>query len=552
MSLRAPAEIEINGRSLADIVSRHEEWISSGFRSGERAVLEDADLREVHLTGVDLRQADLTNADLRGADLGRSRLNGASLRGALLRDAVLNGVDFTNDTDTVRASTPILGSAPTDLENADIGGSDLTVALLPRDAPIHGHLRDAANAASGALRIGSSLTVLLSLTVAGLLSTRDANLLRDSPLPLLGIPLTILYWLGPVALLLFYFLWHFSYLDRLWRVTARLPAFLPQGSALSAHPPLWPFGFWIAGHMPLLVESSESRWDGVRSRATAFLIWWFTPLILLAVWWRYLVLHEPIGTFVHVAVTAAALAIAGSWRGTALRAFHSRGEKPRRTSPVLAACIAALTLAGVSYATLELDISKSLRRGLDVRFEDFSTPAPLSLQSRNLRFAVLAYCSLQGADFSEARLEEASFAVSDLTSADLRNADLRGATFFSTRLQNAQLNGANLEGANLRCASGLTDRQLAAAITDESTIFPDGSQGPLQPGSDVTRTDPLDCTHWRPDGTQVSPEMIQRLQRLREALPDIDLDPIPELRPTPPPSETEEDPMTAPPDPDAN
>ena len=368
MSLRAPKEVEINGSSLADIVSRHEEWISSGFRSGERAVLEDAYLREVNLPGVDLRQADLTNADLRGADLGRSQLNGVTLRGALLRDAVLNGVDFTNDTDTVKASTPILGSAPTDLEDADMGGADLTVALLPRDAPIHARLREAANAARGALQLGSILTLLLALTVAGLLSTRDADLLRDAPLPLLAVPLTIIYWIAPLALLLLYFWWHFSYLDRLWRATARLPAFLPQGSALSAHPPLWPFSLWIAGRMPLLVESSESRWDAIRSRATAFLLWWFTPLILLAIWWRYLVLHEPIGTFVHVAVTAAAVAIAGSWRGAALRAFHFRGEKPRRrTSPVLAACISALALAWVSYATLELDLSKSLGRGLDAR-----------------------------------------------------------------------------------------------------------------------------------------------------------------------------------------
>jgi len=444
MSLRTPAEIEINGRSLADIVSRHEEWVGSGFRSGERAVLEGADLREVNLAGVDLRQADLTNADLRGADLGRSRLNGATLRGALLRDAVLNGVDFTDDTDTVKASTPILGSAPTDLEDVDMGGADLTVALLPRDAPIHGHLREAANTAGGALRIGSILTVLLALTITGLLRTRDADLLRDAPLPLLSVLLTILYWVGPLALLLLYFWWHFSYLDRQWRAAARLPAFLPQGSPLSGHPPLWPFGFWIAGRMPLLVEASESRWDKLRGWATAFLLWWFTPLILLAIWWRYLVLHKAMGTFVHVAVTAAALAIAGSWRSTALRAFRSRDDEHHRTRPVLGACIGVLALACVSYATLELELSKSLSRGLEVRFEDFSSPEPLSLRCRNLRFASLAYCALHEADLSETHLERASLAVSDLTSANLRNSDLRGATLFSTRLQNVQLNGANL------------------------------------------------------------------------------------------------------------
>ena len=144
-------------------------------------------------------------------------------------------------------------------------------------------------------------------------------------------------------------------------------------------------------------------------------------------------------------------------------------------------------------------------------------------------------------------MDGASLAVSDLTSANLRNADLRGATLFSARLQNARIDGANLAGANLRCASGLTDRQLAAAVTDKSTTFPDASQGPFQPGSNVSRIDPIECTHWRPDGTQAPLEMIQRLQRLREALPEIDLDPIPDLGPPPPFAETEEEATTEPP-----
>lgn len=536
----------MNGTTLADIVSRHEEWVHSGFRAGERAVLEGADLREVNLAGVDLRQADLTNADLRGADLGRSRLNGATLRGAILRDAVLNGVDFTNDTDTVKSSTPLIGPAATDLEGADIGGADMTVALLPRDAPIHRCLREAANAARGALRIGSILTLLLALAVAALLRTRDADLLRDPPL--LSVPLTVVYWLAPLAFLFLYGWWHFSYLDRLWRAAARLPAFLPEGPALSAHPPLRPFSSWIAGHMPLLVEASESRWDKVRGWAIGFLIWWLVPVILLAIWWRYLVLHEPIGTFVHVAVTAAALAISGSWRSTALHRFHSTKTNHGAARPVLAALVTALALAGFSYPALEMNAPPSFRRGLEVRFEDFSRPSPLALRDRNLRFAALAYCSLREADFSGARLEGASLTVSDLTSADLRNADLRGATLFSTRLENARIEGANLAGANLRCASGLTGRQLAAAITDASTTFPDGSQGPFQAGANVTRVDPLDCTHWRPDGTQMPPDMIERLQRFQQELPEIDLSPIPELGPSASPDAAGEEPTGESPD----
>ncbi|HUG80827.1 MAG TPA: pentapeptide repeat-containing protein, partial [Bryobacterales bacterium] len=64
MTLRHPHEVEINGQTLAGIIERHQQWLRSSFKTGERAILVGADLRRTDLAGQDLREADFTGADL--------------------------------------------------------------------------------------------------------------------------------------------------------------------------------------------------------------------------------------------------------------------------------------------------------------------------------------------------------------------------------------------------------------------------------------------------------------------------------------------------------
>ncbi len=533
MTLRAPHEVEINGRTLAEIVESHQEWLGSGFRNGERAVLAGADLRGTNLSGQDLRQADLEGADLSGADLARAKLNGANLRGANLRHAVLNGAAFIDDADPAStAGSPLFGPTPIDMKDVRLGGADLTVALLPEDVPLKRQLRETGLAARSAVRIGALLAAIVVFTIAGLLRIRDADLLGNLPLPLIPFTPTMFYWIMPLALLLLYGWWHFSALGPLWRMAAGLPAFLPDGAALAAHVALWPFGSWVTPRMPLLAGSLESRWDRLRGWAVDVLVWWFTPLILFVFWWRYLVLHEPVGTFIQGAVAASALAIALSWRGTALAGLMANGSdlagsensraKLARLRPVYVAATAAILFGGFSYAAFQSRLPDILGRSLRVQFEDFGAEPGARLSGRNLQFAVIAYSNLRGADLTGAQLEGASLTVSDLASADLRGADLRGASLFSARLESALLADADLRGANLRCASGLSDTQLSAALTDESTVLPNGSQGPFQPGANTTRVSIVTCTHWQPGGNRISPADVERFLRRFPSLPKTD------------------------------
>lgn len=541
MTLRHPREVEINGQTLAGIIERHQQWLRSSFKNGERAILVGADLRRTDLAGQDLREADFTGADLAGADLARARLNGATLRRANLRNAVLNGAALIADADPASmADSPLLGPTPTDMKDADLGGADLTIALLPENVPLKLRIRETGLAARSAIRIGAALATLLVLTIAGLLRIRDADLLGNAPLPGIALTPAIFYWVTPVLLLVLYGWWHFSSLGPMWRTAAGLPAFLPDGSPLATHVALWPFGGWVAMRMPLLAESMESRWDRLRAGLIDALVWWFTPLVLFVFWWRYLVLHEPVGTFIHGAVVASAVAIGLSWRGAAVSGFAANGsashtsEKPKTLlRPVFAAAAAAALLGGFSYAAFRSELPAFLGRSLQVRFEDFGTEPGIRLSGRNLQFAVLAYCSLRGADLTGAQLEGASLAVSDLASADLRGAYLRDASLFSARLQNARLDGADLRGANLRCASGLNDTQLSAALTDESTVLPNGSQGPFQAAADTTRINIATCTQWQPGGNRISPADIERFLRRFPNVPTINPEPISDP-PTPP------------------
>ena len=63
------------------ICHRHAAWLR-GEQEGERANLQDADLRGANLLGADLLGADLRRADLQDADLRGANLQDADLRGA--------------------------------------------------------------------------------------------------------------------------------------------------------------------------------------------------------------------------------------------------------------------------------------------------------------------------------------------------------------------------------------------------------------------------------------------------------------------------------------
>ena len=118
------------------VLKKHKEWLETNKRSGERAYLGGADLREAYLRGADLREAYLGGADLREAYLGGADLREANLRGADLRGADLRGADlreaYLRGADLREADL-----READLREAELGGADLREANL-RGADLRG------------------------------------------------------------------------------------------------------------------------------------------------------------------------------------------------------------------------------------------------------------------------------------------------------------------------------------------------------------------------------------------------------------------------------
>ncbi len=557
MRHRSPDEIQVGGRSLSEILDDHDTWLQSGCEKGVRAKLAGADLSSVHLADRDLRQADLTEADLRGADLSRLRLNGAVLRDTDFRHATLSNADLSDDADpiTIRNS-PLIGPIPTDTEGMAVGGADLTIAAVPESFPLVRMVARCERITGGVRRVAVLMSVLLAVGLYWVLTTTDAELLLDTEVfrvPFTQVPVTttMIYWLAPPEILLAFFWWHLLYLDRLWRWGAGLPALFPDGSSLASRSALWPLNVFAARWMPQLKEETLTpRWAPVPRWLVEGALFWATPLVLAAFWWRYLTLQETAGAALIIVTLASAAGLAHSRSRVVRRVLqvdglHTGSDRAfRRRAFARAALLTASAFAAFSYVAVESPLASVVPTRMEVYFAalsrkpavgaaaDIQGVSGAKLRGRSLLFAVLSYCFLARADLRGARLEGASLAVSDLRGADLRDADLRGGSLFSARLAGARLKGTDLRGANLRCATGLNDAQLGAAVTDAASVLPDGSPGPFQPGSGATTVNIAECANWQPEAGVPVPRQRDRARRPSLSPPaEPDLGPIPELKP---------------------
>lgn len=77
-----------------EMCKKHEAWLASGGKEGERADFSHADLGGARLEGVNLEKANLNGAYLGKANLNDARLNAAFLNFANLNDASLERADL--------------------------------------------------------------------------------------------------------------------------------------------------------------------------------------------------------------------------------------------------------------------------------------------------------------------------------------------------------------------------------------------------------------------------------------------------------------------------
>lgn len=143
-----------NVRSLSDlqaILQQHQQWITSEKKSGTRADLSGANLKDAHLDHANLTGAELAHANLNGADLIHAVLIGAdlthaNLSNAKLDDANLNDAELTiaNLTNARLMGTHLNGAGlmHTNLTHADLTAANLRGAKLFRTDLTYADLTD--------------------------------------------------------------------------------------------------------------------------------------------------------------------------------------------------------------------------------------------------------------------------------------------------------------------------------------------------------------------------------------------------------------------------
>ena len=119
----------MNEDKLSKTLREHRQYLY-GLPDGNRADLQDADLRYADLQGAVLRSANLQGANLQGADLRSADLQGADLRRVDLQGADLRFVDL-RFADLQDADLRYANLQGADLQDADLKGADLDYSSWP-------------------------------------------------------------------------------------------------------------------------------------------------------------------------------------------------------------------------------------------------------------------------------------------------------------------------------------------------------------------------------------------------------------------------------------
>jgi|SRR5579884_1602166 len=260
---------------LAAIIRDHEYWIKCSGEQGKRA-----DLSEQNLSNADLHEKNLTEANLRGAILRGAVLLRANVKMADLRDTDLTDADLSE----------IKGLLP-----EQISGANLTRAKLPEDILKFEGIKLVEELSKNAGKL--FLTMISTAIFFGiiLLKTTDVQILTKTvttKIPLLDvdIPLNNLYWLGPLILVILYVAFHL-YLQRLWEAIADLPAFFPDGMAVTRKTYPWLLNDMVRSGFPQLRKHKQPLAPSQAFLFT-FLAYLLVPLSTVSSWLRFTMLHD--------------------------------------------------------------------------------------------------------------------------------------------------------------------------------------------------------------------------------------------------------------------
>jgi uncharacterized protein YjbI with pentapeptide repeats len=504
---------------LRQALDQHALWLKKGGKPGKPASLTKHDFQGLNLANAVLEQANLEGANFKQANLAGANLKRTNLRESSFVEADLTEADFHD----------------ADLEQADLTGSKgLSVAALARanltDCRLPGDLQkfsglDYIKEASG---ITSSLftAMLIACGYAGItaFTTSDVSLLTNAgttSLPLLGVGINMaaFYATAPLLLLATYIYFHLN-LGHLWENLVTLPAIFPDGQRLDQKAYPWLFNWVPSIYFPQTKRLKNLRFGPLQKFMAAFLAWYFVPLTLVILWFRYLYVRNFWITLWHLALLTVTAAFGFRFRDIAMSQLREKnGSKPGTfILQAIRISVVFIGFLGISDgfiygvpATLEPDLAppvgwyferqvvpdvlnlKPWHLAIVVNFEEAEVSRKIGdsqttdareevlaagapLKGKNLRCAYAKGAFLAKADLRAANLELAYLRAADLRSAKLGEsgypklaANLPKAFLFQANLSNACLFQANLYRTSLEAAI-LKGVNLEQAVLAEANL----------------------------------------------------------------------------------
>lgn len=425
-------------------------------------------------------KVSLLDTRVEGLSLCAASFRAADLRRAVFVECDLSEADFSDACGLLPSSFP---------------GCNLRGARLPDGLGFEAPLATVQGAVSYArslflLIVAASLYCLLTVG-----ATTDLDLLVNTasmPLPIIETPVPIgaFYALAP-ALLLASAVWMHAYLQRVWTTLAHLPARFPDGLPLSDRIDQWiPLSVGAGG-----LARRAATFGQLESMLSSVALWLVVPGVMLAMWARYLPLHDLRVSGWQAATIALGLASSAVF---AIRARHTFARKPfarpqlvwelgwgGAVAALAAAALLPITLAVVGTASPDGVFGTAAPRLVKLA-EKIGLPDRLVLSKADVAARPAGWTGgLGGAELAEAlaevnrvelserRLDRAKadgafFARARLDDAKLRElwapsavfvqasligADLVGATLTKADFRDADLSGADLSGAQLLWAN---------------------------------------------------------------------------------------------------
>jgi uncharacterized protein YjbI with pentapeptide repeats len=297
----------IADEELDYLLLQHSDWVESKGALGARLDLTRADFEGADLTGVNLQGASLNGANFQGAELLLADLRGTSLVQANLQETNLLGADLRGAN---LEGASLVGAAG--LHTNQLAGANLLWAILPASISEFEGQVIAQNRARQCNRLLWATLAACALSWLRIFTTRDVQLLNDSPLmrilPSSGVlPISGFYVVMPIALFGLFVYLQIS-LQRLWDRLGELPTVFPDGHALDRTGP-----WWLMTLFQARFRDWRANWiapSALQSIVPSALAYWMVPATLFLFWARYLVMQDLRGAMLQIVLLLLAVGIA--------------------------------------------------------------------------------------------------------------------------------------------------------------------------------------------------------------------------------------------------